>query len=65
MGHDDRAMLLAVLDALPAAAQQADPAIRERLSAAAAWPLRVALRAVHGSRLRRVWRAVRGDVVVP
>lgn len=65
---DDRAMLLGVLDALPAVAQRASgesgAAVgnANELSAAAAQPLRTAQRALHGSRGRRVWRALRGRI---
>lgn len=68
LGAEDRALLLGVLDALPAVAQRASAALgaavgdASELRAAAALPLRTAQRALHGSRGRRVWRALRGRI---
>lgn len=70
MGIEDRSKLLGVLDALPAAADRAGlsklagyPGAHE-LKQSAATALRNAQRQAHGSRLRRVWRALRGRVAL-
>jgi hypothetical protein len=68
MGPADRELLLGLLDALPAVAERAralrlpDGPNGAGLEATASRPLRMAQRALHGSRLRRVVRALRGRV---
>lgn len=68
LAAEDRALLLGVLDALPAVAQRASMQLGNvvgspsELSAAAAQPLRTAQRALLGSRGRRVWRALHGRI---
>ncbi len=66
LGPTDREMLLGLLDALPAAAERAQPHVEglapTALVAAAQQPLRVARAAIHGTRLRRTWRALRGRI---
>ena len=68
MDANDRGLLLGVLDALPAVAARAkalglaEAGAADGLSAAASRPLRMAHRALHGTRLRRVVRALRGRV---
>lgn len=70
LGRHDRELLLGLLDALPAVAHRAqaldrgDAGAGGGLIAAASQPLRLAHRALHGSRLRRVLRALRGRVGV-
>lgn len=62
MNREDRDLLLAVLDAMPAvAARAAEQGLTAAApTATATHPLQRALRLFHGSRLRRVWRAARG-----
>ena len=66
LGTTDREMLLGLLDALPAAAERAQPHAEglapSALVAAAQQPLRIARAAIHGTRLRRTWRALRGRI---
>ena len=66
LGPTDREMLLGLLDALPAVAERAqthaDGLAPTALVAAAQQPLRVARAAIHGTRLRRTWRALRGRI---
>lgn len=62
----ERAFLLGLLDALPAAAEAAAHAgagSAAVLAAAAAAPLRAAQRLLHGTRLRRVVHAARGRIL--
>lgn len=66
LGRTDRELLLGLLDALPAVAHRAkalglvDAGAADSLAEAASRPLRLAHRALHGTRLRRVVRALRG-----